>query len=550
MYRASLILPYAAEDADREKPIGYDMEVAVMLCLAEAKRKKKGILGSSPETISFISKLYYPLWAIPWQKASLIIDGLGFFHYTVVHMKTPDVEVFTEDIKRNTTVRGLYHTALKSHAQTFENFTASDTIPMEAVIGDKRLLSAISEYVALGAARKEKMMESFVLTPPRLNKKTAVEKAKRVIGCRSQIQSEVKGLEYSINVLTGETGLHEQKILSEIEQTKGRYENEILQLRPSVEKKIERFTKERDSKIERVAKATDKELKAMLKKKGRYELELRKLERNIEDYQQRRENRKRKNDKRGVSRWDRRIKACRKKISETEKQIHGVSRLIERAHQQLEVEVEKLKESYQNMIHQERKRISDLEASRDSETAAKREEIRKLQLETSTIIDLIKRLREQKMTHASNLEELTIPWRPREVTLICVPFYLVRYETNTRARYDVHPPVVAEDYEGIIKKVRKAVWSFSLGSRINLLLHSRYEALEEMLTSIFAEKLKEDRALEKVVRGLGYSNNILRIPDLRERLTKGMEKLEKKGWVNSEDKDTILNAYTTSAKPS
>ncbi|KUO42921.1 MAG: hypothetical protein APU95_00260 [Hadesarchaea archaeon YNP_N21] len=60
-----LILPYAIEDVDRKKPFTGEMEVAAIHCLAEAERKK-GVLVSQPEKISFVSKIYYPFWAIPW----------------------------------------------------------------------------------------------------------------------------------------------------------------------------------------------------------------------------------------------------------------------------------------------------------------------------------------------------------------------------------------------------------------------------------------------------------------------------------------------------
>ncbi|NIW12787.1 MAG: hypothetical protein GWN31_02385, partial [Candidatus Thorarchaeota archaeon] len=55
-------------------------------------------------------------------------------------------------------------------------------------------------------------------------------------------------------------------------------------------------------------------------------------------------------------------------------------------------------------------------------------EIEKLMSETSSITNLIGQLIEQKRLHASQLKELTIPWRPEKITLINVPFYVFRYE--------------------------------------------------------------------------------------------------------------------------
>ena len=41
---SSLILPFVSGESERKKGFTYEMEVASILCLAEAERKKLGIL--------------------------------------------------------------------------------------------------------------------------------------------------------------------------------------------------------------------------------------------------------------------------------------------------------------------------------------------------------------------------------------------------------------------------------------------------------------------------------------------------------------------------
>lgn len=536
-------MPYAVEDADRKKAFEYDMEVATALCLAEAKRRKGGILGGSAERISFVSRLYYPLWAVPWEDESLIMDGLGFLSHTVVHMKLPDVEAFTEDIQKDAMVRDLYRDALKRHAKTFREFISSDEIPMDAVIANEKLLLEVLDYVNQSLALKKNAVGPFVLIPPRLNEKAALERAGKLIGQWGEIQSEIKGLHYAINLLGEKTDLHERKILLEVEQIKGKYEREILSLTPTVEKRIEQLTMERDGKIEKVLKAAEKEANAALKKRQRLERELQKLELSKDEYQQRRKARKHKGDRMGVSHWNLRIRMCQKKISNVKGQIKALSRLVDRIRRQCEAEVKKLEESYQEAINQEEKRILYLEALRYSEVAEKQEEIEELRSEASSIIRQIEQLMEQRVSHASELEELTIPWKPKEATLICLPFYLVRYETEEKFRYDVHPPTVAEDYNGIIKRIQKAILSFSLESRINLLLRPRSKAIKEMFSSIFTKKMRKDEAFEKLMYTMGSSNNLLRASGFMETLTKGMEELAREGWISPEEKGLVLKTY-------
>jgi len=543
MSNMSLILPYIVEDKARGKPFTYDMEVATILCLAEAERKKPKIWGFSPERISFILKLHYPLWAVPWENGCLILDGLRMFSHTIAYMKPPDVRLFTEDIQRNTSVRGLYRNALKSHAQTFKSFIATIEIPMEAIIPNKNLLSTISEYVNQGLILKENAAGPFALIPPELDEKAVLKRAEKLMDCWRQIQSDIKGLQYSISIIDDQIRFHEQKMLREIEQLQEMYDSEILRVKPIVEKRVERLMMERDAKIRRANKATERELEVTLKEVERQEQKLGRMEQGLSNFQKRKELRKRKGDKSGVSQWNREIKKCQDKISEIKQKIRDLSQRIERARKEVEVTIKKLNEEYQTMINEERRKIVNLETPRDSEIAVKREEMEKLGLEASSIINLIGQLIEQKRLQASKLKEITIPWGTEATTLIYVPFYLVRYETEAKSKHHAYVPMTAMGYEGIVKRIQKTIWGFSLESRIKLLLHPQ-KALKETLAVILIKRIREDKAFKEIVYEMGCSNNLLNTPNFREALAKGMEELRNEGWVNSEERDAILNTFS------
>lgn len=83
MPTATLVLPFAVPAEERVKAFTSSMELAVILFLTEAKRRKRKLLESTPKKTSFVSKLHYPLWAVPWENESLIIDGLGVFSYAI-----------------------------------------------------------------------------------------------------------------------------------------------------------------------------------------------------------------------------------------------------------------------------------------------------------------------------------------------------------------------------------------------------------------------------------------------------------------------------------
>ncbi len=254
-------------------------------------------------------------------------------------------------------------------------------------------------------------------------------------------------------------------------------------------------------------------------------------------------NRRRRGDKTGASYWNHRIRTCKNKISEIKGKIQVLTRFIESTRKQGELSVKRLRKGYQVTIDQEGKKITDIAALRDSEIEVKQREIKELRSETASIINSIEKLMDQKRLHASDLEETTIPWRPEETTLICVPFYLVRYETEEKSRHYVHPPVAAMGYEGIIRKLQKAVWSFSLEARIKLVFRPRSRALTRMLSSIFAKTMRKDKTLEQNVIKIGSSNNLLKMPNFRDTLMRGMEELKNEGWIKPEERSMILNTY-------
>jgi hypothetical protein len=262
------------------------------------------------------------------------------------------------------------------------------------------------------------------------------------------------------------------------------------------------------------------------------------------EYRKRREIRKRRGDKVGVARWKYRLEVCGNKISEIKGRLQIVSSLLDRVYREREDAIKKLNAAYQTLIDGENKRVRQVEVRRDCENQAKKTEIDELREDTLAIITPINRLIEQKQQHASNLKAVTIPWKLEQTTLVYVPFYLVQYKSKHKSRYHVYSPVVAMDHRGILTKIQKAFRTYSLESRVNLLLRCSSEALDKMLSSTFISKIGEDKALSVKLQTMGQSNNLLDMPKFKEKLRRGMEELEKEGWIKSEEKDIILNTYT------
>ncbi len=544
MSNSDLVLPYAVEDKGRKTRFSEYMEAAAILCIAEAERKKKsGLFGGVVETLTLLSKLHYPFWAIPWEDNCLLIDGMGTTSDNVLYFRPPEVEAFIEHLKRSTSVHELYHSTLRSHRETFSEFTSQTEIPIDGFITDNELLSDMLTFIKEGKVKKNiPPIESSPLMQPIIDKEKAVKISKQIQQHFNKLQSEIKGFQFAIDTLSEETETHVAKLQQEMEHVREDFEKKIFEVRTEVEKKRAELEKERDSKVEKITATHEKEVSARLSEKKKWDQELLRLEQNKSEYEKRKELRRRKNDEVGEARWDAKLRDVQRQISTVKGKIKSLSEFINRTTKETERTTQSLRDTYEKLMDEEAKKITDLESQRDLEIEKKEREIGELQQETLSIIDKIERLVEEKRERSSTLKEASIQWKTDTQVLIHVPFYLIQYTAEKEKRHLFSSPVIAREHEGLVMKIRKKLRSYSLQSKIGTLLKPRSKALEKTLIS-FEEMVESDRGVQRTLNQLGTSHNLLTSENFKARVKKGMEELEVEGWIKSEEKAAILDTY-------
>jgi hypothetical protein len=137
-----------------------------------------------------------------------------------------------------------------------------------------------------------------------------------------------------------------------------------------------------------------------------------------------------------------------------------------------------------------------------------------------------------------------ITWKADVPTLIQVSLYIAQYDTGKGRRIRVHPPVIARKHEGFTMKIRKTLKAYSLQSKIGNLLKPRSRALDKLLSS-YEETLNKNTELQRNISQIGVANNLLSSPDFEEKLRRGMMEMEAEGWIKPEEKQAILDLYTT-----
>lgn len=545
MSTPNLLLPFTVEDSSRKTPFSENMEVAALLCIAESERKKKpGIFGKPEEALIILCRLNYPLWAIPFEEASLLIDGMETVSNSILYFKPPDIEAFTEHLRRSTGVQELYRGALRSHLETFSKFASRTETPIRGVIVNKESLSDIFDFIQDGKTLTKMSAESELnsLILPKIDKVAAVDIAEKLVKHLRRLQAEIKGLRFATETVNVETEKHIHRLRQEQKQIQGEYESKISKVKVEVNQRKVELERELSRKVEKITVTHKKEVEARLVEKRRWERELVKLEQKKSEYEKRKEMRKTKGDKVGIARWDVRLQSAKDQISTVRAKIKALSDFIDRSNKEMDRTEEKLHDTYQKHLDAEEKRVKDLDSKKKAEIANKEREINELREETTTIINKIERLIKQKQDRFSTIRETTMPWKTKAPTLVHLPFYLVCYKSKNKERYCLHLPALVRGNEGFAMKIRKTLRRRSLRSKISNLLKPRSKASEKLL-ELFKEEAQSDTRVRRVLSKLGKSQNLLKTERFKEMVTAGMKELEAEGWIKPKEKLAILETY-------
>jgi len=357
-----LTIDWALSEPLRSKPFTESMEAASILCIADSRRRKPKILKSRAETISYLSKLYYPFWIIPHGEGCLIIDGLGLLSHSVKDQNVPDIKSFTEDLNQASADFNLYRRIIDRYVEALKDSESTIEIRIQALIGDIEVLKAVSKFLS------EKLRPGMQQTEERsslllkLDEAEALAISKRLVNACMNVLSDIRGLQYAIDVLKEEMEHHRDKIAVEIEEIKSFYEMQLNELRPVVNKKIERLKAEEESKITKVIRNQEKRLKAALKEQEKLEREIMRLEKRIENYIAKKMTLKRKD----TSYLDAKIEICQNRIEETSERIKVISKIAETIRREGDEKIKAIRDEYEKKIKEEMGKISLLEMSRET----------------------------------------------------------------------------------------------------------------------------------------------------------------------------------------
>jgi hypothetical protein len=540
-----IVIPFVFEEPSRERAFTQEMEKAAILCLSEVKRKKPSLLRGSAEETECIAKLNYPLWAVPWKERCVVVDGLGLTSTTLFYNQIPRVQNFTEDLERSNTSFSLFKNTLEKHEHNFERFSSSEKVELEALVSDSPVLDALSHIIEECEPKNESPKTDVAFVPKTYYRANSENVTGNLLNEWQRIQTDINALGFALKILDEETSHHKEKASIELDQIWGSYEKRISEIRKDVEKKVKLLEKERKKEVTRAERVIEKEIEKLVIEEKKVRKKVSGLRRSIDLILAQKRIQKRKYPKRSTTRIDNRISLSKEKIGQLNSEIHQILSLLEKARIDGQQQLVQIEGKFQNFAAKETEKLEILERSRNIEMSKKMDEIKCTEDLSLKIRAQINNLVTQKAKYAETLENMTIPLKANEPLLIGIPFYLIQYRLRGKIRTHIYPPMTAASYEGIIRKIQKAIFSFSLESRMQLLITPRSKNLDEAFFSNLKKCLLKNIDLKEQIIGAAHSANILIRPELKEHITKGLTELETEGWLSSEEKENIQSIVAT-----
>jgi myosin heavy subunit len=533
-----LVLPFAAA----EKVLSDEVELASVICIARS-RARAGPFRRPMKHLEFVSKLAYPVWATPWGEKCFLIDGLKGITGSFVYPQGPDPENFIEDLKRNSKNQDHYLKMLKNQLTYFSRFSSRREVPFAGLMDNKELLSDIINFMLESKTEVATLhLHSIPGLSMRISSNDATALGNLILQYYNRLHSNVKGLRFAEETLETQTQRQIEKSQKEDIQIQQDFTQEIESLKREIAEKNSR--NEYDAKLQELTIAVDRKMNVISKDKKKLENELLKLGQERAELEKRKKLRKEKKDKIGEVRWKVRLENVEHKISEAKRKINPITRQIREITEETKRSKKKLQNSYQELAKKEDDRVSDLENLHNKKTDKKAKNATNLQRNTQNMVENIENIISEINMALSRIEETTVGWKAETPFLIALPFYAISLRSQEEKNISLLPPVVIQQNKGLAMRIRWALGTSGVESRISSFFKPRSRNIETFLLS-FEKKLENDNKLRSDLEEIGFARNLITRPDFKEKLKNGLERLEAEEWISPGEKETVLNEFAT-----
>lgn len=536
---AKFLLPFAVSAKDREEIFSKEMERAAILCLAESERGKgEGFILKKPvEKLLFIAEICYPVWLVPWKRRSLLFDGFGVESHTLTYDVLPDIKAFINDIRGSAGKREAYSAFLSDALTYFKSFTGQEEKTIDGLVTNPEFIRDFVLYLQEAKAVQKAVLDKAFLSPT-IDESIISSVIQDFSNLRATLSEDIENLRKSMKILSVTTKEHVKATREEIREIRDKFDKEIAALKPSISEKVQQIKNRYDKKIAKTSKKINSQLHNLHKERVKLEKTRKNVATKIGSCEAKIESCKLSKDDAGELKWKQELENYKKKLSVIEKEIKDADKRIEDAESDKRVEISKIRSEYNERVEAAKKKLRELESSRDAKIQMSQQEINSLEDTTSMIIDQINKLAGLKKAAVNELEEMGISQRRKRYALAYLPLYLACYQTELKNRYVLYPPSIAGSM-GILTRFKRV---FRV-AKIKSLLQHRSKLITDLLNQLLTV-IEHSPVFEKEIGDAGAKTNILRTKESRKMIKIGLESLKNEGWISESDLETFSKLLT------
>jgi len=525
-----LVLPFTAQSENRKERLTPEMEEAAVYCLSELERAKGGglILKQQPERTTFVTKIYYPIWLLPWSDTNLLFDGLSTSKHSIRYKQIPDAKTFQANATTSSKTIENYTDLLQNNANFFRTSNRENELVVTGLLTGKEMSAEFDQYLNEAKQIQDPLTDGVVLAS-RLDETTLGASAEEIDTIKLQFQKEVEALASSMKLLNKTTNSFIKTIKSKIKATKEQFAEKIRKEEEAVTPKLALLREDYDAQIAKLSQDFEKQLAPIDKEKTRLEKTKEQTTEKIESSHLEAKTAKTRKDKITETEWKEKIKELKKQLSDTKKEIQATQEKMRKIQEQKSLEAFRLKSEFETRTTEAKKGLLELEATRDSEIQKHKLQIDRLQKQTTEITNEAENMAKMREADIDSMQRMGIRQRYPKLTSALMPFYIICYQSDSKRRYVAIPPSVANNVS-FSAKLKGALGM----PKIKQLLNQRFKTIG-LFVNNFATVIENDAILERELTEESLKADIVKTENLKQQVKNGIELLNSEGWFSEKE---------------
>ena len=486
------------------------------------------------EKVAFIAKIGYPLWLFQLSQTALVFDGLNQSKFNLSYLAIPDVNTFTENLKRAAKTRETHLAFLVDCVNYFESAIMEKGLVVSGLMQEPQFLTEFESY-RREAAKTDQESSGIGLLTPTINESAISPEIHELENRRLSLQEDVETLTKCMKLLNRVTHQYVKELRDKVGTIKVDFDIRIREEEEDVAPRVNQLKDDYDFQIASLAKTFEKRYFPIQQEKARLEKSRDRAIAKIEQSKAQAKKHAEAGQRAAEQKWKEKANKTRKELSEIERQLKQTEKALKNLEEQRTVEIFNLGEELETKVKEARKGLLELEASRDAKVLIHSQDVEKLERQTRLITDQIGRTIKLQETNVRKFEKIGVnnDMGLKEITLHFAPFYVVCYQTEPKKRYLILPPSIVSSVSVFTKL--KGVLGMA---KIKSLLVPQFKTI-----SLFADTIQvltqQNAMFEIELKELGAKNNILRVDSVRAEIKQGLERLKSEGWLSDKEFDAI-----------